>query len=321
MDVERESYVYFFYSDGRVKIGKANDVNKRYKTTKTYCPTELEILGQIECANETEAFELEKSLHEQYSSLRDNGEWFKMDKEEVLKIIDSINVDNSAPVELDYGYLTELGNLDLFYQVQFYGTFYRNSGYRYVVCQVFESELNSDYKISIETEYGKGEVGIEIKRHPNGLPSYYRQEHREMKNKIYNDTLFENVEHLKWAKFFDQMDMIMWHYKPMSLQKNIGGKKIKPVFKIINLVEPVESYDVFLLEDFESLKWCEKQNNLPENSLFLIEDEPTTNYVFFASTQDGNTSHFVFDRFRFGLMWLGEDLGKLDEETENKHLL
>lgn len=71
------SFVYFVQAGpgGPVKIGKADNVEKRVIGLQTGCPDRLEVLGVIEC---DDARAREKQLHERFSSLRiDRSEWFR----------------------------------------------------------------------------------------------------------------------------------------------------------------------------------------------------------------------------------------------------
>ncbi len=67
-------YVYFFETgDGLVKIGKANNVESRFKQIQTSCPTGLKKLGNIPSDN---PYELEKKTHDYFKRYRKSGEWF-----------------------------------------------------------------------------------------------------------------------------------------------------------------------------------------------------------------------------------------------------
>lgn len=71
------SFVYFVQAgtDGPVKIGKANDVEKRIAELQTGCPHKLELLVTVECAD---ALAKESEFHQQFASLRiDRSEWFR----------------------------------------------------------------------------------------------------------------------------------------------------------------------------------------------------------------------------------------------------
>ena len=59
-----------------MKLGKGNNPTKRLRTFQTGNPCTLTLLGTIECEDSTQAFELEKELHERFKHLRDRGEWF-----------------------------------------------------------------------------------------------------------------------------------------------------------------------------------------------------------------------------------------------------
>ena len=78
-----DSYVYFIQDkmSNMIKIGKANDVEKRLKQLQTSCPYELELLSYIP-GDES----LEKDIHKKFSEYRHRGEWF-MPKKEIFDYI------------------------------------------------------------------------------------------------------------------------------------------------------------------------------------------------------------------------------------------
>ena len=72
--------VYFIYApnQNKVKIGRSVDIEKRYLQLRTGFMDKGTLLLGILTENEVE---LEKKLHNKFSHLRDNGEWFLMTKE------------------------------------------------------------------------------------------------------------------------------------------------------------------------------------------------------------------------------------------------
>lgn len=77
----------YFISDGEfIKIGKANNVERRMKELQTGNPKKLEILKIIKCSNEQEAYELERFLHSILHSVQSFGEWFHLSMKEGVKI-------------------------------------------------------------------------------------------------------------------------------------------------------------------------------------------------------------------------------------------
>jgi hypothetical protein len=80
--MSKRGYVYFIRSgDGLLKIGRTNDVEKRFQTIKTSCPRGAELEGFIKTVNQ---FDLEKKLHNHFADCRVHGEWFDLDTSEVF---------------------------------------------------------------------------------------------------------------------------------------------------------------------------------------------------------------------------------------------
>lgn len=72
------SNVYFISDGDFVKIGKANNVEKRLKVLQTGNPKPLTIINIIECGDCKKAYELEFFLHKMLKPLKVNGEWYKL---------------------------------------------------------------------------------------------------------------------------------------------------------------------------------------------------------------------------------------------------
>tara|TARA_Y100000361_G_C11161446_1_gene347661 strand:- start:6437 stop:6835 length:399 start_codon:yes stop_codon:yes gene_type:complete len=77
-------YVYMITDGSYIKIGKANDIDRRIRELQTGNPKKLEILHVFEC-DEGEANTLEKQIHSDFACLRVHGEWFSM------RILDFLN--------------------------------------------------------------------------------------------------------------------------------------------------------------------------------------------------------------------------------------
>lgn len=75
------SNVYFIGDGEYMKIGKANDVNKRLQMLQVGNPKKLVIIEVIECKDETAAYQLEHFLHSLFQSFRHKGEWFYLPME------------------------------------------------------------------------------------------------------------------------------------------------------------------------------------------------------------------------------------------------
>lgn len=78
-DQHGQSYVYFLQGgdSGLIKIGKANDVNKRIADIQRMSPVVLNILCAIKCKD---AHKLESELHNRFMKYRRHGEWFEPTK-------------------------------------------------------------------------------------------------------------------------------------------------------------------------------------------------------------------------------------------------
>lgn len=86
------SYIYIISDGEYIKIGKANDVEKRIKELQTGNPKELKIIRTIEC-DEIFATRIECELHKILDKHKIRGEWYsitcineidKMSDEEIL---------------------------------------------------------------------------------------------------------------------------------------------------------------------------------------------------------------------------------------------
>jgi T5orf172 domain len=84
-------FVYFIQNEdsNAIKIGRARDLGKRIKALQTSSPAKLKILQTIQLNNSKEAEVLEKSLHQQFRSIRVAGEWFKAEPD-LLNYIQSL---------------------------------------------------------------------------------------------------------------------------------------------------------------------------------------------------------------------------------------
>lgn len=62
------------------KIGRSQNPQKRIESMGVKLPYPIEVICLIETEN---MFELEKQLHQHFDSKRVNGEWFKLDEEDI----------------------------------------------------------------------------------------------------------------------------------------------------------------------------------------------------------------------------------------------
>ena len=92
--------IYFISESGtnNIKIGYARDsIWDRLKQLQTGNPRELRILAYINSGT----MKQEKALHKEYmcDKIRDNGEWFKLEKDS--KLLDYINKISDSYIEVD----------------------------------------------------------------------------------------------------------------------------------------------------------------------------------------------------------------------------
>lgn len=76
---EAPSWVYFVFNkdSNAIKIGIAKNVKNRLRSLQTSSPAKLELLATIKRENSRTAKELEKFLHDKFSSFWITGEWFE----------------------------------------------------------------------------------------------------------------------------------------------------------------------------------------------------------------------------------------------------
>ena len=77
-------YVYVVSASGMLyKIGKTNDIDKRFRGLELMSPIPLTLIHTIESQ---EALKLEAELHKKYNHCRSHGEWFNLSKNELDEI-------------------------------------------------------------------------------------------------------------------------------------------------------------------------------------------------------------------------------------------
>lgn len=69
------SFVYFIAMGNWIKIGKADDVQKRMANLQSATPVELHLMASIQT---TQPLKLEAALHEHLKQYRLGGEWFEI---------------------------------------------------------------------------------------------------------------------------------------------------------------------------------------------------------------------------------------------------
>ena len=79
--VSKEGFVYLLKSGtGEYKIGRTRDVPTRVNTLKIQLPFRIELVHSIRVSDYVKA---EQYLHQKFSSVRLNGEWFNLSFQQV----------------------------------------------------------------------------------------------------------------------------------------------------------------------------------------------------------------------------------------------
>lgn len=87
-DNRNRQYVYIIKNplNETIKIGVANDVEKRMKQLQTGAGIELELIYKsLICSN---AFSIEKDVHKHFENYRTFGEWFKINPTDVINFLE-----------------------------------------------------------------------------------------------------------------------------------------------------------------------------------------------------------------------------------------
>ena len=96
--------IYFLRSGQHIKIGHANNVEKRIKIFQTGNPHNVELIYKFYCGQDCK--KIEAKLHKYLRTYRVNGEWFRSVKL-IYSIVDTIKMD---------GINHTLGVLDICYR-------------------------------------------------------------------------------------------------------------------------------------------------------------------------------------------------------------
>lgn len=97
---DRSGYVYVLHSyDNLFKIGRARHPDNRLRTFSVKLPFPVEYICLIKCRD---MYKLEKDLHHSYAHKRVNGEWFRLDDEDIqaLKKLEEDNKLKTKQMEL-----------------------------------------------------------------------------------------------------------------------------------------------------------------------------------------------------------------------------
>lgn len=82
-----KSNIYILKSEKYLKIGKANDIEKRIHQLQTGNPIRIDLVGYYPCKNDSFALDLENSIHRILKRYKYRGEWFEMSVEEIKEIL------------------------------------------------------------------------------------------------------------------------------------------------------------------------------------------------------------------------------------------
>lgn len=80
--------VYFISNGFHIKIGRTNNLRNRLANLQTSSSLPLEIIAAIETDN---SVALESIVHDHFKDRRTNGEWFDIDKTDVVRYIESLD--------------------------------------------------------------------------------------------------------------------------------------------------------------------------------------------------------------------------------------
>ena len=90
----KKSYVYIVRagkgSKAPIKIGMTDKVQSRIKQLQTGNPLELFLVMHFECKDRAHALKLEKTIHEILDGQRMCGEWFKVTRSNLMKLLNNL---------------------------------------------------------------------------------------------------------------------------------------------------------------------------------------------------------------------------------------
>ncbi len=94
MSIENKSFVYVIRagtgSKSPIKVGVADNVQKRLKQLQTGNPKQLFLVMHFECNDRAHAFRLEKTIHDILKGQRLFGEWFSVSRSNVMKLLNNL---------------------------------------------------------------------------------------------------------------------------------------------------------------------------------------------------------------------------------------
>jgi tellurium resistance protein TerD len=108
------SYVYLISNSSSVKIGKANNVEKRLASLQTGSSNRLKVVSKFELENSNKAHTFERYLHKKFERFKELNEWFNFDISE-KELVDIVNVDYEAVIS---GILLPENDQNSFYKLK-----------------------------------------------------------------------------------------------------------------------------------------------------------------------------------------------------------
>lgn len=84
----KNCYVYCLFSNGFVKVGITNNVDKRIKSLQTGCPTKITVFAIKKKQSRKLAKQLESEIHTELRAFRVMGEWFLFNETVQKAIVD-----------------------------------------------------------------------------------------------------------------------------------------------------------------------------------------------------------------------------------------
>jgi hypothetical protein len=95
--------VYFIYcgdyKHSPVKIGVTSDLENRVSALQTGNPYQLECKAFIPCENKDQAYRLESFFHRQFRKSRMIGEWFKLYRFDLKKLLERFSSIETIPLK------------------------------------------------------------------------------------------------------------------------------------------------------------------------------------------------------------------------------
>lgn len=92
--------VYFITDGVYVKIGIADNLKHRLSGLQTSNPRKLEVLCIIPCKSRQEMQKYEIKLHKRFSERQALGEWFYINRKDIMTVKEELNVEMYRVIEI-----------------------------------------------------------------------------------------------------------------------------------------------------------------------------------------------------------------------------